>query len=391
MQITAVSFRDIMMIKKIFKNIFVWYRLLPALVFVYWVFYPFVANMFSSNTELLDNRPLKKKPTELNLNFPKDYEAYYNDTFAGRKRLLKKYGKIQYKLGIDNGISIQGQKGWAFYDSAKVPDGYTLIDYFGEVRFSEEELQQMAQGVEKAREFYARQGIDYIIVIAPNKEAMYSEYMPERLQKQRKSDKSRMDLAVEYLQKNTKAKIINFKDALMAAKKELPMEIYFPLDSHWNEIGGYVGYTAMAEYLNTFGYHLPVKKISEDMITVAGSQKSDLDVAGIKDTNYHVAFFDDMKIQCLKYEDHGFMQIYKNPHAREKKTLFMIRDSFGMGLVPYLNKAFQKTVYAHNKHNKREQLEALIEEHKPDIMVDELVERYFDRFLKYNDLYGDKK
>ncbi len=391
MQITAVSFRGIMMIKKILKNIFVWYRLLPALVFVYWVFYPFTANMFSSNTELLDNRPLKAKPTELSLNFPKEYEAYYNDTFAGRKRLLKKYGKIQYKLGIDNGISIQGQKGWAFYDSAKVPDGYTLIDYFGEVRFSEEELQQMAQGVEKAREFYARQGIDYIIVIAPNKEAMYSEYMPERLQKQRKSDKSRMDLAVEYLQKNTKAKIINFKDALMAAKKELPMEIYFPLDSHWNEIGGYVGYTAMAEYLNKFGYHLPVKKISEDMITAAGSQKSDLDVAGMKDTNYHVAFFDDMKIQCLKNEDHGFMQIYENSQAREKKTLFMIRDSFGMGLVPYLNKAFQKTVYAHNKHNKREQLEALIEEHKPDIMVDELVERYFDRFLKYNDLYGDKK
>ena len=391
MQIMVVSFRGIMMIKKNLKNIFVWYRLLPALVFVYWVFYPFVANLFSSNAELLDNRPLKTKPTELSLDFPKEFEAYYNDTFAGRKRLLKKYGKIQYKLGIDNGITILGQKGWAFYDSAKVPDGYTLIDYFGEVRFSEDELRQMAQGIEKARAFYARQGIDYIIIIAPNKEAMYSEFMPERLQKQRKSDKSRMDLAVEYLQQNTKVKIINFKDALMAAKKDLPMEIYFPLDSHWNEIGSYVGYTAMANYLNKFGYHLPVKKISEDMITVAGSQKSDLDVAGIKDTNYHVAFFDDMKIQCLKSEDNGFMMVFENPQAKEKKTLFMIRDSFGVGLMPYLNKAFQKTIYAHNKHNKREQLEALIKEYKPDIMVDELVERYFDRFLKYNDLYGDKK
>ena len=391
MKIMRESFRGTMMIKNLWKNIFVWYRLLPAIVFIYWVFYPFVTNLFVSNTELLDNRPLNEKPTELSFNFPKEYEGYYNDTFAGRKRLLKKYGKIQYKLGIDNGITIQGQKGWAFYDSAKVPDGYTLIDYFGEVRFSNEELKQMAEGIEKARNFYAGQGIDYIIVIAPNKEAMYSEYMPERLQKQRKSDKSRMDLAVEYLQKNTKAKIINFKDALMEAKKNLPMEIYFPLDSHWNEIGGYVGYTAMAKYLNKFGYHLPVKNISEEMITVKGHQKSDLDVAGMKDTNYHVAFLDNMKIQCLKNEDHGFMQIYENPQAQEKKTLFMIRDSFGMGLVPYLNKAFQKTVYAHNKHNKREQLEALIGEYKPDIMVDELVERYFDRFLKYNDLYGDKQ
>ncbi len=391
MQITDVFFRGIMMIKKLWKNIFVWYRLLPACVFVYWIFYPFVLNLVTSNTELLDNRPLKTKPTELSLNFAKDFEAYYNDTFAGRKKLLKKYGKIQYKLGIDSGYTIQGQKGWAFYDSAKVPDGYTLIDYFGEVRFSEAELKQMAEGVEKARAFYARQGIDYIIIIAPNKEAMYSEYMPERLQKQRKSDKSRMDLAVEYLQKNTKVKIINFKDALMAAKSELKEEIYYPLDSHWNGIGSYVGYTAMAEYLNKFNYHLPVKHVSENMISIVGSQKSDLDVAGVKDINYKVSFFDDMNVKNLKNEDNGFMLVYENTKAPEKKTLFMIRDSFGVGLIPYLSKAFRKTVYAHNKHNKREQLEALIREHKPDIMVDELVERYFDRFLKYNDLYGDKK
>ena len=138
------------MIRERLQKLYVWYRLFPAAVFLYIVFYPFLANLVASNTELLDNRPLKAKPTELTRDFAKEFEAYYNDTFAGRKKLLKKYGKIQYKLGIDNGITIQGQKGWAFYDSAKVPDGYTLIDYFGEVRFSEDELRQMASGVEKA-------------------------------------------------------------------------------------------------------------------------------------------------------------------------------------------------------------------------------------------------
>lgn len=379
------------MIRDWLKHLFVWYRLIPSAVFIYIVFYPFLANLFASNTELLDNRPLKAKPTELSKNFAREFEDYYNDTFAGRKKLLKKYGKIQYKLGIDNGITIQGQKGWAFYDSAKVPDGYTLIDYFGEVRFEEDELKQMASGVEKAREFYAKQGIDYLIVVAPNKEAMYSEYMPERLQKQRKSDKSRMDLAVEYLQKHTKVKIINFKNALMQAKAAMPMEIYFPLDSHWNEVGGYVGYCAMADYLNKFGYRLPVIPLKPEMVSVAGAQKSDLDVSGVKDTNYRVRFMNEMPVTCLRDENHGFMLAYENPQAPVKKTLFMIRDSFGMGLVPYLNKVFAKTVYAHNGHNKRPQLEALIKEYRPNIMVDELVERYFDRFLKYNDLYGDKK
>lgn len=379
-----------MMIKYLLKKIFVWYRLLPAAVFSYLVFYPFLVNLVASNEELLDNRPLHSKPTELTRNFAKDFEAYYNDTFAGRKKLLKKYGKIQYKLGIDNGITIQGQNGWAFYDSAKVPDGYTLIDYFGEVRFTEEELQQMASGIKKARDFYAAQGIDYIIVIAPNKEAMYAENMPERLQKQRKSDQSRMDLAVKYLQKHTDVKIINFKDALAKAKVEMPMEVYFPKDSHWNEVGAYAGYQNMAEYLNKFGYGLPLVPLKPEMVVAAGRQNSDLDVAGIKDTNYNVAFLAEQHPKNLRYEDNGFMQVWENPTAPVKKTVFMIRDSFGLGLVPYLNKAFAKGVYAHNGHNKRPQLEALIKEHHPDLMVDELVERYFDRFLKYNDLYGDK-
>lgn len=379
------------MIKNLLKKVFVWYRLLPAAVFVYMVYYPFLANLVASNEELLDNRPLHEKPTELTRNFAKDFEAYYNDSFAGRKKLLKKYGKIQYRLGIDNGITIQGLNGWAFYDSAKVPDGYTLIDYFGEVRFTEEELQQMASGIKKAKDFYAKQGIDYIIVIAPNKEAMYSENMPERLQKQRVSDQSRMDLAVEYLQKHTDVKIINFKDALMQAKAEMPMKVYFPKDSHWNEVGAYVGYQNMAEYLNKFGYRLPVTPLKPEMVSVVGSQTSDLDVAGIKDINYKVSFMEQQQPKNLRYEDNGFMQVWENPTAPVKKTVFMIRDSFGLGLVPYLNKAFAKGVYAHNGHNKRPQLEALINEHHPDLMVDELVERYFDRFLKYNDLYGDKQ
>lgn len=378
-----------MMIKKWLDKIWLGYGLLPAAVLGYMVYYPFAANLVASNTELLDNRPLKSKPTELSRHFARDFEAYYNDTFAGRKKLLKKYGKIQYKLEIDNGITIQGKNGWAFYDSAKVPDGYTLIDYFGEIRFSEEELKRMAEGVEKARAFYAKRGIDYVIVVAPNKEAMYSEYMPERLQKQRKSAKSRMDFAVEYLQEHTKVKIINFKDALLSAKQKMPMEIYFPLDSHWNEVGGYVGYEALAGYLNSFGYHLPAIPLAPEMVSVAGSQKSDLDVAGMTDTNYRVCFLNDMPVKNIKDEDHGFMLVYENAKAPVNKRLLMIRDSFGMGLVPYLNKVFAKTVYAHNKHNKRPQLEALLKEYHPDIMVDELVERYFDRFLKYNDLYGD--
>ena len=85
------------------KKLYVLYRLLPGFIFCLMVFWPFAANIFFSNTELLDNRPLHEKPTRLDKNFSRDYEAYYNDTFAGRKKLVSKYIKLQQKLKIDTG------------------------------------------------------------------------------------------------------------------------------------------------------------------------------------------------------------------------------------------------------------------------------------------------
>ena len=84
----------------------------------------------------MDNRPLNHKPEKLSLDFAREFEAYYNDTFAGRKKFLKKLAKFKMKWELDNGTTINGRDGWSFYDSGKVPDGYTLVDYFGKVRFT---------------------------------------------------------------------------------------------------------------------------------------------------------------------------------------------------------------------------------------------------------------
>ena len=52
---------------KLWRRVFSLYMLLPAALMLYWVFVPFAANLFSSNTALLDNRPLNRKPEKLSL------------------------------------------------------------------------------------------------------------------------------------------------------------------------------------------------------------------------------------------------------------------------------------------------------------------------------------
>lgn len=74
------------------------YMLLPALLMLFIVFYPFAANLFYTNTEIMDNRPLHEKPVKFTRNYAREFEDYYNDTFAGRKKIISKYVKLQKKL-----------------------------------------------------------------------------------------------------------------------------------------------------------------------------------------------------------------------------------------------------------------------------------------------------
>lgn len=375
---------------KFFQNLCKMYFLVPAAIILLMIYIPFVSNVFYSNTDMLDNRVLFKKPEQFTRSFAADFEKYYNDTFAGRKKLIKKLAKIKRKLKFDDKTFIHGKEDWMFYDSGKVPDGYTLIDYFGAVHFSEAQLKEMADGIKAAEHYYKAKGIDYVIAVIPNKENLYAEYMPERLQTERVSDESRMDRAVKYLQKHTDVKIINFKDVLEKAKKELPLHIYYKRDSHWNGLGAYCAFNEVLRVLNANGYRLPIKELTDDMISYDGHYSSDLDMVE-NEASFGVKYRQGVETKTLIDEDNGFMRVYETPDAYSDKTMLMIRDSFGITSMPYYNKVFKKTIYVHTKYNKRKSLDELVEKYHPDIVVDHLVERYFSRFLKYNEMYGEVK
>lgn len=82
------------------------YMLLPALLMLFIVFYPFAANLFYTNTEIMDNRPLHEKPVKFTRNYAREFEDYYNDTFAGRKKIIsnafagrQSFGQIAHGFG----------------------------------------------------------------------------------------------------------------------------------------------------------------------------------------------------------------------------------------------------------------------------------------------------
>lgn len=363
------------------------YMLLPAMLVLYMVFYPFAANLFYTNTEIMDNRPLHEKPVKFTRNYAREFEDYYNDTFAGRKKIISKYVKLQKRLKIDAGQYFYGQNGWIFYDSIKANNGNTLVDYYAEVYFDDEDLAKMAKGINMAYDFYAKRGIKYVIFVAPNKENVYSEFMPERMQRIRKSEISRMDHAVEYLKKHTKAEIINAKPAMLAAKKDVEQNLYFKKDTHWNYIGGYVGFEQLAQGLRHLG--VPLKVPALEKLHIDKGKLRDMDMeAGAQEWTYEVSYQQKVLPQCQPNVKNGDITDCLASQGERLERLLVWVDSFAEGMLPYLSRAFKTSYYAPAGLKKLSEIEAIVNETKPDVVVDELIERYFSRFANYPRVFG---
>lgn len=226
-----------------------------------------------------------------------------------------------------------------------------------------------------------------MIIVAPNKEGIYSEYMPERMQKARSSDKSRADMAIEYLKQHTKAVFVHLKDPILEAKNRFPQRLYFKKDTHWNNIGAYVGIEAIARALNNMGYSVPEKALTSAMIKESGLQNVDMHPDELE-MNYQIGYLSDVETDCAQEKGEKYVFVCQNKGRANGKKLMVLGDSFAGALMPFLNKAFQQTVNAPAGNKKLSFYEDLMARYQPDVVADELIERYFSRYVNYERIFS---
>ena len=66
----------------------------------------------------------------------------------------------------------------------------------------------------------------------------------------------------------------------------------------------------------------------------------------------------------------------------------VLGDSFAGALMPFLSKAFQQTVNAPAGNKKLSFYEDLMAKYQPDVVADELIERYFSRYVNYERIFS---
>ena len=80
--------------------------------------------------------------------------------------------------------------------------------------------------------------IDFYILVAPNKENVYSNYLENKITRSNRKN-SRTEELIEYLSKNSQLNIIYPKEILVKNRKKY--NTYYKYDTHWNDYGAYLG------------------------------------------------------------------------------------------------------------------------------------------------------
>jgi alginate O-acetyltransferase complex protein AlgJ len=165
--------------------------------------------------------------------FPKNYENYINDNFSFRTPLLNLYHDVKfyfYKVSPHPDKTIIGKDGWYFMA------GREKESYEGKIDFSDVQMKQFDKEWTNRKKYFDSMNIKMYWVICPMKYNIYPEMLP--FNEFRGDKKGRVEKLLEHLQKKFSDIITNPAPALILAKDS--MKVFYKLDDHWNERGGFV-------------------------------------------------------------------------------------------------------------------------------------------------------
>ena len=175
--------------------------------------------------------------------FPSVFESWFDDRFGLRDLLLRGWqAQRLFVFGAEASPTlIAGKQGWLFFGA----DNSVAVQR-GLAPLSEAELEEWRTNLEARRDWLRARGIEHAFVIAPNKQSIYPELMPDELAP---LGPTRLDQLSAWLRERSDVRFVDLRAALIA-EKEHDQDgdfVYYPLGSHWTWRGGFAAWNAVAE------------------------------------------------------------------------------------------------------------------------------------------------
>jgi len=323
--------------------------------------------------------------------FTKGVDAYYQDHFGLREWLIGRYHReLSKRFNIGGSADVVvGEDGWFFYTGDDLGD-----DMMGRLRLDQVQLAVLADKISATRQWLENRGVVYLPLVAPNKQSIYHEYLPRYYREVRK--KTRLDQVVEALNRDERTAILDLRPALLEGKQE--KRIYDKTDTHWNRLGAYFAYKEILRRINelfpevdfTNYFAVGVQWQSEpagDLTELSAiqddySEERPVVFALLKSTEKSLSG----RLQSLLYLE----QLQSLLTVREDRDLrvLVLHDSFINPMKFFLSESFAEVLYIWKYYDRAtldylngDVLEQIIDEFRPDIVIEEVVERHLDWML----------
>lgn len=335
---------------------------------------PITFRFISFDIESTENRILAEKPklSFKNLGGYSDaYTSYYEDNLPFKQQMVFLYDSIVYKLFNDSSVDsvVIGEAGWLFYNSEVKSNGNTISEYKRTKQYSDEEMSEIADNVNALNDYIQSLNKELVLLIIPNKEEVYSQYMPSEIKVL--DNPASCDQLVEYLKKNTGVTVVYPKEEfLMRAKEDQTIRIYQKYDTHWNSLGAVIAAHVLEEEIMGYCKTPETTYKVVDYSNVDGDLSQMLNVAAILEPEEQYI------VPEYQREDES---IISNPDKFDR-SIFLCGDSFRNGLKPFLMADFSSFEEAHRGMLEENQ----VANSNADIVVLEYVERYVDQLKTYS-------
>ncbi len=300
----------------------------------------------------LEKRSLSPLPELLtdgkpNLRLTREFEDYYADHFAFRSYLVTAYHRLNQALLGQSGSGkvLSGRDGWLFF-------GETLPDFLAEPVLTDAGLRRLALVLSLQKEYLDSLGIEFLFAVAPNKNSLYGDRMPDRYRPVRPMNSLALWLASPL---SAAAGDVDLLTPLREAVAGSDTPLYHRTDSHWNNLGARVAYqvlmAAAAEtapedfaYDDYSGVAYETRTDWEGdlavMLSPSGVEPEDqqyFDIPQAYRTLRPMRSLEDLRIDTRRLRPLG---------DGKGLDLLMFRDSFANALIPLLANQFDTATFS---------------------------------------------
>jgi len=324
--------------------------------------------------------------------FTHAFDTYFQDHFGLREWFIQRYHREASKRFGVSGVPdvVEGRDGWLYLSHNSILD-----DLKGRLHLSDQEKKTFWDHLIKKETWFKEKNIAFIFLIAPNKQSIYPEYLPAHFQSSPKP--SRLDDLLSTKSADGGESLLDVRSDLRIEKQRT--RLYNKSDSHWNSQGAHLAYLALMKQNRVL--FPEIQALEEihftqewqntpggDLAEMIGKKDLVVERKPVIDTGNYTAMPKTIAPPLANFFKPSQLLVFQTTKANRHLRVLVFHDSFFGILSPFISESYGNVLYVYRYQNdttsaflNENKLNELVSIYKPDLVIEELVERNLPIFI----------